>query len=236
MAKKFPPGKCAHCLNDFDELTSDHVFPQGWYPDSTPDYLEKWQMPSCVECNNKYSKIESELLIQLGLAIEPDAYKASGISEKVIRAISAEYGKSEKDKLARLNKRKKVIKQLLPPGTIDLQNVLNVEKHNNDYRFLPGIPVDSEYLIALGKKLVKGLTYVEKGLFIPNDYKIDIVFLRDVHAKPFKELIAKKGSEYHCGPGIKIQMASAEDDEFSAAFDIEIWGYFNMYGFVFLDN
>jgi len=45
MAKKFPQGRCIHCLEEFSSLTSDHVFPDSWYPETTPDNLEKWQMP-----------------------------------------------------------------------------------------------------------------------------------------------------------------------------------------------
>jgi len=58
MGKKFSNCRCVHCLRFFKVLTSDHVFPVSWYPETTPDNLEKWQMPSCKKCNEKYGKID----------------------------------------------------------------------------------------------------------------------------------------------------------------------------------
>ena len=60
MAKVFKPCKCVHCLRYCDSPTSDHVFPKSWYPDTTPQNMEKWQIPSCENCNTEYSKIENE--------------------------------------------------------------------------------------------------------------------------------------------------------------------------------
>ena len=61
MAKKFPPGICAHCLNFYDNLASDHVLPESWYPEGIPVDFEKWQIPSCFDCNKKFGKIENYL-------------------------------------------------------------------------------------------------------------------------------------------------------------------------------
>ena len=41
-------GRCVHCLKDNVVLTSDHMFPKAWYPDATPENLEKWQFPACM--------------------------------------------------------------------------------------------------------------------------------------------------------------------------------------------
>ena len=53
MATTFYKMHCVYCLKLFEELTSDHVFPKSWYPETTPENLEKWQMPACVECNQE---------------------------------------------------------------------------------------------------------------------------------------------------------------------------------------
>jgi hypothetical protein len=31
--------------------------------------LKKWQIPSCIPCNNEYGKIENDFLIRVGLAL-----------------------------------------------------------------------------------------------------------------------------------------------------------------------
>ena len=61
------------CLADEVEITSDHVFPRSWYPDTTPANLEKWQMPSCRQCNADFGRMEEDLLLVLALCADPNA-------------------------------------------------------------------------------------------------------------------------------------------------------------------
>ena len=79
MAKRPPPGKCVHCLSDKVERTWDHVFPQAWYPDTTPAHLYKWQIPACLRCNKEYGEMEDDLLFRLALCIDPEIPETSGI-------------------------------------------------------------------------------------------------------------------------------------------------------------
>jgi len=51
--------------------TWDHVFPRSWYPDNTPKDLEKWQVPACQPCNANYGKLENQLMILLGMCVDP---------------------------------------------------------------------------------------------------------------------------------------------------------------------
>jgi hypothetical protein len=67
MAKKI--GKCVHCLKDNVELTEDHMFPKAWYPDTTAENLEKWKIPSCLECNQRLGKLERDLIGRLALTL-----------------------------------------------------------------------------------------------------------------------------------------------------------------------
>lgn len=57
MAKNPDKGKCVHCLTDPVDRNWDHMFPKSWYPDTTPENLEKWQIPSCIACNARYGKL-----------------------------------------------------------------------------------------------------------------------------------------------------------------------------------
>lgn len=79
MAKRPPSGRCVHCLKESLELTWDHVFPQAWYPDTTPANLEKWKIPACLECNQLHSKSEGDLLVNLAMCIDPDDRFRAGL-------------------------------------------------------------------------------------------------------------------------------------------------------------
>lgn len=104
MAKKFPPGHCVHCTKYFDELTSDHVFPQAWYPKSTPPNLEKWQVPACTKCNRDYGRLEEELLLLIGTCLSNERLESLGIGTKVVNAVDPSRGRNEKDESIRLRK------------------------------------------------------------------------------------------------------------------------------------
>ena len=81
MSKKFTNTRCVYCLRFFKKLTSDHVFPKSWFPDTTPQNMEKWQIPSCENCNTEYSKIENDLLQRFGMCVDPDSIAAKGIAD-----------------------------------------------------------------------------------------------------------------------------------------------------------
>src|SRR4051794_2428264 len=98
MARRRPaPGRCIHCLEYSDNMTWDHIFPQAWYPDSTPPEMEKWDAPSCALCNNEYSKIEERLLMALGLCLDPTEAASAGVGERARRSIDPKLGRDERD-------------------------------------------------------------------------------------------------------------------------------------------
>lgn len=130
MARKPPSGICVHCLKMAQKRNWDHVFPQGWYPDTTPQNLEKWKIPTCKNCNDEYGKIEDELGIILSACVDPTSSQASGIWKKTLRALDPSQGKNERDRNARDSKRKnslpdclKEMKFLTMESTQDWGNV-----------------------------------------------------------------------------------------------------------------
>src|ERR1017187_7166227 len=79
--------RCVHCLQMFEGTTKDHAFPASWYPDTTPEQVQRWTVPSCQACNNRLSKVERELLIRMGLCVDPTQWEARGISTKALRSL-----------------------------------------------------------------------------------------------------------------------------------------------------
>lgn len=220
-----------HCLGTFDTLNWDHVFPKAWYPDTTPANLEKWEIPSCRKCNREYGKLEDDLLIRLGLCINPKESKSSGIADKVLRSINPKFGKDERDKRIRKGKRDKIIRESLTVGNSFMNGILpNFGPHDNaTLSESMGIPISPEKLTKLGYKLVRGITYIVDKKFIEKDYEIEVHFLHDSSAKQFIEKINKYGQVYHRGPGVTVGRAIPDDDKNSPAFYIEIWGKLKMY-------
>src|SRR4051795_1660521 len=109
MAKQAEMGKCVHCLKDDAELTSDHMFPKSWYPDTTPENLEKWQFPCCRRCNQRYSKIEDDLLNRFALVLDAKHPASQGLVDAALRAIEPNAGRDEKDTASRAARRRKIL-------------------------------------------------------------------------------------------------------------------------------
>lgn len=234
MAKKFPPGRCVHCLEGFDSLTSDHVFPDSWYPETTPENLEKWQMPACTECNRIHGRMENDLLLRFGLCIDPEEHKSLGIAHKALRSVDPTQAKKAKDGEHRLKRRHKVMRSLISPDSIPEEAIFpNFGKHEGfPSEDQPGVPIAHSDLVMLGEKLVRGITYVVDGRFIENDHKVEVFFIRDDAAAPIVAQLQKHGTIYEREPGIKVTRVVPHDMPTSALFSIEIWGKLRMYAAV----
>ena len=124
MAKKPNSGKCVHCLADFEEGSWDHMFPKSWYPDATPENLEKWKIPSCVKCNQRYSKIEGDLLSRVGLALDPHNPASASIVQAALRSLKASAGRDERDAAMRAARGKKIMGEMLRGEKIPPESVL----------------------------------------------------------------------------------------------------------------
>lgn len=234
MVKKFKSDRCVHCLKHFDDITSDHVFPISWYPKTTPVNIEKWQMPSCLDCNSKYSKIEEELLLNFGLCVDPRDYESFGIADKVMRSINPMYGRNEKDSNLRQKRREKVIREAVNPATMPIASIFpnfGIHAHIDPEKQL-AVLVSDENLRAIGEKLIRGITWVIDGKYINVDHEIEIYFFREHLAGPFLEPIKRFGKEYSLGPGIRIVRAIAREDPISGLYLIQIWKRLRMYGSV----
>ncbi len=233
MPRKFTSGRCVHCLQFFEELTSDHLFPKSWYPKTTPGDLEKWQIPSCKDCNKKYGKIEQDLLVRFGLCLDKRKEGASGISELALRSMNPDAGKSPKDSEHRQKLRHKILQEAFKGAEIPQQAILPGfgPKKEQSMEGAIGVIIGVDELQVLGEKLIRGLTYITSSNYIEDDHAIDILFDPNQGA-PISELAGRFGAKYHRGPGINILYGTAHDDPISGVFEITIWDTFRFYAVV----
>lgn len=83
-------------FKDVPKGNRDQVFPQGGYPDTTPENLEKWKIPSCNRCNDEYGRIEEDPGIILSTWVNPEPARASGIWKKTLGALDPSHGKTKR--------------------------------------------------------------------------------------------------------------------------------------------
>ncbi len=174
MAKSVGAGRCVHCLKVVQERNWDHVFPESWYPETTPPDIAKWKAPSCIRCNRDYGKIEQDLLIIFGLCLDPNHPDTKGIAKKALRSIKPEYGRDRKDRRARERKLEKTLREL----TI----FQSIPDHGIFPNFGPlqppstegyiGLPLPKHQIERLAEKIVRGVAFVEDGLYIDERYNL----------------------------------------------------------------
>jgi len=204
--------KCVHCLQNLKEKTRDHVFPNSWYTDDTPSWVEKWTVPSCRVCNEKFGKLEQELFIKLAPCIDPDKAEASGITDKLIKTFQ------ERPHFLR-----ELSKDLKP--------------YSKDMKIFPGLgpykgfPIESQkciygswdLLISVLEKIFRGVEYKLTRQYIEDPYNLKIYH---VYEEPelVKNLFQKNKKINFLGPGFKLERTSPDGMTRPALYKTTIWG------------
>ncbi len=231
MAKNPGKGRCVHCLKEALERNWDHVFPQSWYPDTTAADMEKWQIPSCVACNDRYGKLERDLIGRLGLALDANNPASAGLAEKALRAINPEAAKSEGDAAARDARAKKILRELYKGEELKGKDVLPglEERWDRPIEEQLGIRIPEESLPAMTEKIVRGITFREDDALIEPDQKIEFFLVNDEDVKEVKEMLDRDAKEFKREPGLVVRRAQYAD---GGLYEITFWDQFKTYATV----
>jgi hypothetical protein len=223
--KAAPGARCLHCLQLIEHKSEDHVFPSSWYPETTPSQVQRWKVPSCKKCNNALGKIEKELLLRLGLCIDPAKAEASGISARVLRSFGlGNAGQTAREKELRRKTMERLLREIVP--YYDSRKM---------YSPLPGlglhagfhpaeqlvIPVSSEMLTRVAQKVVRGCEFKLAGRYVEVPYSIRVYF---VEKSPELEPLYRQGSETHLGPGFELNRMQSPEGPIPVLYRALIWG------------
>jgi hypothetical protein len=234
MARKPGPGKCVHCLDEFQIRNWDHVFPRSWYPNSTPLNLEKWQIPTCKKCNSDYGKLEEELFVILAMTVTPNTEASSGIYERALRSVDESLGRGKRDRLARRARKQKVLQSLLRGDEIPNEGIYPGlgERWDRPREDQVAFLIPADYIRRFCEKIVRGITYRESKSFIESPFSVEFYPLNDSGAEPIKRALDRHGAAYARGPGFEVIRDVPPDEPRTAIFKITIFGEFVMYAFV----
>lgn len=213
--------------------TKDHVFPDSWYPESTPASVQRWTVPSCEACNGKFGAMEKEVFVRLALCIDPRKAAAAGISKKALRSfgVGADAALDEEEKRKRKALMAKVFKDAKPYSR-------DVEPH-----LLPGIgphpelPAEQQLqislpaaeLIEVGEKIGRGCEYwLNNGRIVEPPYEIEVFFVHEGDVPDVLRIFANFGPIYR-GPGFQVRRTVTPDDPLTALYQMVIWGTLTAY-------
>lgn len=226
MTKRPPPGKCVYCLQEFDQLTWDHILPKSWYPDRSNN-VEKWKVPACNSCNNKFGKIEKDLFLRLAMCIEPNDPNTSGIVDRAFRSINPAEASNEKDRVHRLAARGKLMRNIKFSSEISSEKLLpNFEPTPGAiYAGNLGIPMfemNQEEIDFLANKIVRGFVYIKEKTYITREYEIKADCIDQKQVVKLASLGHAIDISFNL-PGISIGKQIVQRTKFCGIYLIDIW-------------
>jgi hypothetical protein len=225
MAKHFPPGPCVHCLKHVEKPTSDHVFPRSWYPDSTPENLEKWQIPSCSPCNQEYGRLEERLFIKLASCLDNEALESLGVGSKLVRALDPSRGRDARDTSVREKKARSLLASMHEPSHERL-TLCTTPNPSGEV-----IEVEVRDLNRLGEKIMRGLIFIYLGQLVNSNYQMTSNGCPGVYPE-FDTKAHCAGERLERGPGIEVRWGRAPEDPVCGMFLIRIFGHFFIRGII----
>jgi hypothetical protein len=221
-AKSATTEPCVHCLCLSESMTSDHGLPQSWYPDTTPETVQRWTAPSCAKCNGELGRLEKDPFISTVLCIDPRKEGVSGLAAKALRSLGIDArGVSESAKAYRDRLRAKIRAELMPyedvakgPGAIP-----GLGPHENTQW---GVPIPWASLSILAAKIARVSEHWLRRRFVEAPYSIRTSVSDDgvvpAPLVPYVEV-------FDFGPGFRISRMSPREDRLNvryALLDIDL--------------
>lgn len=176
VRKRNNVGKCVICRQEVTTLTREHLLPKSWYP---PDQVQpttiRQTFPSCAKCNEELGKIECRLFEQMALTLDFDSGIYASLAKKALDSLSVTNARDDKSAEIRFHKKRRLLEENIlehsphesPPVEIFASQVVRPEELDKD-RFY-SIKIDSDDLHAFLFKIVRGVVFIEYGLFIKDD-------------------------------------------------------------------
>jgi hypothetical protein len=147
-------GVCTYCDTGGAE-SRDHVLPSSWYLEQTPPTAQRWTVPSCKACSNRFSLMEQSVGIRLVGSLDSDQPGIWKLWQDVSRSARPSRAADEKDRRSR----EKNLSQLLGEGErlgdVPLSAVLPHSLANARPGALPML-VDAGQVCELIGKIVRG--------------------------------------------------------------------------------
>lgn len=226
-------GRCIHCREPLVTRTKDHVFPSSWYPDTTPNDVERWTAPSCEGCNGEFGRLERELLVFFACCMDPTKPATKGLYQRVRRAIGIGVsGLSDEEMLHRVARRRKLLNEAQPYSPDMLPHIIpGLGPHPEAPVSLQRqLTIEAESVHAVIRKIVRGCEYwLAGGRIVEPPYEITIIFPTETPEFVAGVMAAFAMGPVHLGPGLRIRRGSAHDDPRATLYELVIWETMTVY-------
>lgn len=219
--------KCVHCLQIFDGITRDHVLPSSWYPDATPEEVQRWTVPSCEACNNQLSRVERELLIRMGLCVDPERREALGISTRALRSLGIGAGElREREAGHRRTTRERITGQMRQfEDGMEAHVLPGFERRDEMPQAMrPVVLVSAEALARVTEKIARGCEFrIGNERYVEPPYTLEALFPTQEGIDQIR-LLMDEVPPLDLGPGLHIARRVDERDPLTVLYRLILWG------------
>ncbi|MEX6634089.1 hypothetical protein [Hyphococcus lacteus] len=205
---------CALCLKKIENTqlhakapkSKEHVIPFAWYPDSTPETVQRWTVPSHEDCNGSFSGDEEYVFRKLACICDPNDEAATGIWDRALRGMQPEKGRNLRDQRSRARAFEKFMKDVRPASKASEQMLKNSLRGLTNTTLAQSLlTIDSDKLERVMTKIVKCISYwinkkpPDKSAVIKHRW----LGLSQLVDEGFS--YCSNGQLHDLGPGIKIK-------------------------------
>ncbi len=233
---KAKSGICIYCLTEKPNITVDHIIPNSWFPEGTPENTARWKAPACRDCNNRFSRIEKNLIERLGLCLNPNDPLVGDIARKAARALKPSSGRNPKDSARRAKKRDVIRAEILKLRGQPLKRVLPYfgPKPGTRPEGHASLLIPEADLKEFGRKLVRGMSFVTGGYILGPEYEVECyINTEDSDVQCFNSFYGTYAWHHDLAPGIEAAMIPCERPPLGL-FRFKIWDRLSLHGAVLL--
>jgi hypothetical protein len=220
---------CVYC-RVAPATTDDHVFPESWYPSTTPAGAEKAKVPSCRPCNQRWSRIEVLFAEEYLIGLDPKAPQIAGVSERLTRAWQPQKAKGPDDAKHRAGKLLKLTRTMkwtdpvpgAPQRWIRTPAGLILKAS-------PARLIGPDLRRSIAEKFIRGFHFVETGQPAP-DFEVQCLSQEDAAHSGDQILLLLRNMTRrdHLGPGLLYGWLDGPEKSFWA---FHLWGQLSFFAF-----
>lgn len=246
--------RCVHCLTELTPpaksgttpldtaATKDHVFPKQWFPDNTPQNLNRWTVPACARCNRELGAIEKRLLNTIILCLDVTRPEIAGIYQRVKKGLAIGLTEEERKQLepnelhAREQEKKKLLESIRPLDELSSDEAKSI---------FPGLGVwdtpQRQFTLTIkekdirreAEKMVRGCEYQIAKRYVEPPYAVEVHFVHegDVPDEIWK-IVEKSAVSYDIGAAFRVKRATPHDEPLVVFYRIDFWGHVVVYAFI----
>jgi len=178
-------------------------------------------------------KAEKNLLVRLGLGMDPNDPGHGQIARKALASLDPSRAKSPRDQRARVEERRRIQSELQDMTSMPESAVLpGYGRYDQRTPTNTGLFIPERHVRELADKIVRGVTFIEDAAFIEPPWRVDYFFSHDVPALPLIDLLRKHGKRLERGSSVEIYRVVPPDEPRASAVSVTIWQKFKFYAMV----